>query len=243
MPRTALGRARLARCDDFVSRPLDFQYYHRVLKFHIPGARFRDRRIWRDRSATEAGGRCRIATPSPWSHSTCATNAGLTAWVAWVALVANEASGRRLRVDPQTSPGKGEGVAAGAQRVEIGVCNANLNPMHAVYNAPHLPDRPRADSSRLGGGAPRGRFGLRAWAARALRNLGGPGRPGAAIRRSDASMQFTKLRSGSTRPPLRALLKPTTPTSNTNASANAEAVREHLVACGAAPGTTRYKSP
>ena len=56
-------------------------------------------------------------------------------------------------------------------------------------------------------------------------------------------MQFTKLRSGSTRPPLRALLKPTTPTSNTNASANAEAVREHLVACGAAPGTTRYKSP
>ena len=118
----------------------------------------------------------------------------------------------KLRVDPQTSPGKGEGVAAGAQRVEIGVCNANLNPMHAVYNAPHLPDRPRADSSRLGGGAPRGRFGLRAWAARALRNLGGPGRPGAAIRRSDASMQFTKLRSGSTRPPLRALLKPTTPT-------------------------------
>ena len=33
MPRTALGRARLARCDDFVSRPLDVQYYHGVLKF------------------------------------------------------------------------------------------------------------------------------------------------------------------------------------------------------------------
>ena len=56
------------------------------------------------------------------------------------------------------------------------------------------------------------RFGLRAWTARALRNLGGPGRPGAAIQRSDASMQFTKLRSGPTRPLLQALLKPTTPT-------------------------------
>ena len=103
MPRTALGRARLARCDDFVSRPLDFQYYHRVLKFHIPGARFRDRRIWRDRSATEAGGRCRIATPLPLSHSTCATNAGLTAWVAWGALVAKRASGRP---DPQGRLGR-----------------------------------------------------------------------------------------------------------------------------------------
>ena len=78
------------------------------------------------------------------------------------ALVANETSGRPERAGAQTSPGKGEGVAAGAQRVEIGVCNANLNPMHAVYNAPHLPDRPRADSSRQDGGAPRGRFGLRA---------------------------------------------------------------------------------
>ena len=68
-------------------------------------------------------------------------------------------------------------------------------------------------------------FGLRAWTARALRNLGGPGRPGAAIRRSDASTQFTKLRSGCTRPPLRALSKPTTPTATPMpASANAEAV-------------------
>ena len=88
----------------------------------------------------------------------------------------------------------------------------NLNQSHAVYNAPLLPGRPRAGSSRPGGGALRGRFGLRAWTARALRNLGGPRRPGAAIRRSAASMQFTKLRSGLTWPPFRALLRPTAPT-------------------------------
>jgi hypothetical protein len=77
---------------------------------------------------------------------------------------------------------------------------------------PLLPGPPMAGSSRLDGGALRGRFGLRAWTARALRNLGGPRRPGAAIRRSAASMQFTKLRSGLTWPPFRALLKPTAPT-------------------------------
>ena len=118
-----------------------------------------------------------------------------------MALVANEASGRRLRVDPQTSPGKGEGVAAGAQRVEIGVCNANLNPMHAVYNAPHLPDRPRADSSRLGGGAPRGRFGLRAWAASVWRILGDLGLFGAAIRRSVRQSNSQNVRCGPSGPP------------------------------------------
>ena len=44
------------------------------------------------------------------------------------------------------------------------------------------------------------------------RGLGDLGFFGAAIRRSDASMQFTKLRSGLTWPPFRALLRPTAPT-------------------------------
>eukprot|EP00966_Prymnesium_polylepis_P271339 6269556-Prymnesium_polylepis.2 len=83
MPRTALGRARLGRRDDFVSRPLDFECYHGAFKFQISGGRFQDLRFWRDRSATEAGRRCRIASPSPWSRSACATRAVLTAWVAW----------------------------------------------------------------------------------------------------------------------------------------------------------------
>ena len=43
MPRTALGRARLASLVDLVSRPLDFEYYPGVFKFWIDGARFRDR--------------------------------------------------------------------------------------------------------------------------------------------------------------------------------------------------------
>ena len=33
MPRTALGRARLASLVDLVSRPLDFEYYPGVFKF------------------------------------------------------------------------------------------------------------------------------------------------------------------------------------------------------------------
>ena len=110
MPETALGHARLARRADLAFCPLDSEYYPRVFKFRIDGARFRDRRIWRDRSVTQGWRRCRIASPSPWSRSTCATCAGLTAWVAWGGLVANEALGRRERVDPQVSPGKGWGL-------------------------------------------------------------------------------------------------------------------------------------
>ena len=56
---------RIARRDDFVSRPLDFEDYRRVFKFWIPWARFRDRRFWWDPSATDAGRRYRIATPVP----------------------------------------------------------------------------------------------------------------------------------------------------------------------------------
>ena len=35
MPRTGLGRARLAPRVDLVSRPLDFEYYPGVFKFQI----------------------------------------------------------------------------------------------------------------------------------------------------------------------------------------------------------------
>ena len=53
---------------------------------------------------------------------------------------------------------------------------------------------------------------MRAWNGESVARSGWlGGRPGAAIRRSDASTQFTKLRSGPTRSPLRALSKPTTP--------------------------------
>ena len=103
MPETALGHARLARRADLAFCPLDFECYRRAFKIQISGARFRDRRFWLGRSATEAGRRCRIATPLPLSHSTCATNAGLTAWVAWGALVAKRASGRP---DPQGRLGR-----------------------------------------------------------------------------------------------------------------------------------------
>ena len=47
-PSVVLGSPR-------VSRPLDFEYYPRVFKIQNPGARFRDRRIWRDRSVTDTG--------------------------------------------------------------------------------------------------------------------------------------------------------------------------------------------
>ena len=56
------------------------------------------------------GGGAELLARSPWSRSTCATCAGLTAWVAWGALVANETSGRPERVDPQASHGKGGGL-------------------------------------------------------------------------------------------------------------------------------------
>ena len=65
VPETALGHARLARHADLAFYPLDFEDYPRVFKFWIDETRFRDRLFWRDPSMTEAGRRCRIATPSP----------------------------------------------------------------------------------------------------------------------------------------------------------------------------------
>ena len=64
-------------------------------------------------SRPRLGGGAELLTQS---RSPDATRAGLTAWVAWGASVANETSGRPERVDPQTSHGKSWGVVARAQR-------------------------------------------------------------------------------------------------------------------------------
>ena len=85
----------LALRADLTFCPLDFEWSVGTFKFEIAGGRFRDWRIWQDRRATETGRRCRKASPTPWSHSTCATRAGLTAWAACGAWSQSGASERQ----------------------------------------------------------------------------------------------------------------------------------------------------
>jgi hypothetical protein len=67
-----LGFSELVRHMVSIPRPLGCAFascchlcYRGVLKFQISGARFRDRRFWLGRSATETGRPCRIAIPTP----------------------------------------------------------------------------------------------------------------------------------------------------------------------------------
>ena len=55
---------------------------------------------------------------------------------------------------PRSSPGKGGALRPARSACKLAVCNAKLNPVHAMYNALLLPGRPRAGSSRQRGWSP-----------------------------------------------------------------------------------------
>ena len=60
--RTAVGHAPFTRRDELAFGVLDFEDYRRVFKFWIDGLHFEIDGSWRDRSTTEAGRRCEIAS-------------------------------------------------------------------------------------------------------------------------------------------------------------------------------------
>ena len=60
--KTAVGHAPFSRHDELAFGVLDFEDYRRVFKFSIDGLHFEIDGSWRDRSTTEAGRRCEIAS-------------------------------------------------------------------------------------------------------------------------------------------------------------------------------------